>query len=119
VSRIHSLCGAGLCLALLAGCGLGDAQSRLRSAVDEKYDEYNQCYAQALVRDEGTEGTLDAVLYVDKVTGSISDVTFNGGAVSDPDLQRCLTRALGTVQVEGSLNRNMEVGYTFEMRPVD
>jgi hypothetical protein len=119
VSRIFLLSSVGLTLALASGCSIGDAQTRLRSAVDEKYNEYNECYAQALVRDENTAGQLDAVLYVDKVTGAISKVEFNPGSVTDPELERCLTAALGAVDVEGDLKRDMQVSYTFELRQVD
>jgi len=119
VSRIFLLSSVGLILAVASGCSIGDAQTRLRSAVDEKYNEYNRCYAEALVRDENTAGQLDAVLYVDKVTGAITNVEFDSGAVSDPELQRCLTSALGAVDVEGDLKRDLVVSYTFELRQVD
>lgn len=116
MNRALSLSTLSLGLALLAGCSIGDAQSRLRSAVDAKGEEFNDCYAQALTRDQSIQGSLDAVLYVDKVTGAISRVEFANGAVGDGELERCMTSVLGTVQVDGDLKKNLEVSYTFELR---
>ena len=97
-----------------AGCGVGDAQTRLRSAVDAKNAELNQCYAQALERDRNTSGTMQAWLHVSDQTGRLEQVEFTEG-VQDPGLQSCMTNTLTQVQLEDTPPANLKVEYTFQL----
>jgi len=100
-----------------AGCGIGDAQTNLRSAVDAKRQELNQCYAAALTRDRDASGTMQAYLYVDSEEGRLTEVEFVGGDVSDPAFQSCMSGSLTQVQLSEPPVANLKVEYTFQLTP--
>ena len=103
----------------LAGCGIGDAQQRLRTAVDAKQAELDQCYTSALSRDESIQGEVDATIRVGKADGRIESVDYEGGQVTDAQLQSCMSGVLESVQLEEAPKANLEVGYTFRMTPTN
>ncbi len=103
--------------ALLAGCGIGNAQQQLRSAVDAKSQELDQCYADALTRDRDAAGSLTAYLHVDTDEGRIQEVEFTGGDVNDAQLQSCMSTTLTQVQLTEPPAANLKVEYTFQLTP--
>ncbi len=103
--------------AALSGCGIGDAQRHLRSAVDAKSQELDQCYAQALTRNRDAAGTLNANLHVGASDGRVDQVEFVGGDVRDPELQSCMTATLTQVQLPEPPAANLKVEYTFQLAP--
>lgn len=106
-------------LALGSACGIGDAQQRLRSAVDAKQGELDQCYTAALARDESIQGRLDATVHVDRTQSRVETVEFTGGEVTEPELQRCFSDVLTDVQLEEAPAADLRVGYTFRLAPRD
>jgi hypothetical protein len=104
-------------LGLLAGCGVGDSQTRLRTAIDAKNQELSQCYGAALGRDPATAGTMQAWIHVEDQQGRVDNVEFSGGDVNDPTLQSCMTDALTQVQLAEAPPANLKVEYTFQLTP--
>lgn len=115
---ISTISAGATALALLTatGCGAGDAQTRLRSAVDAKSPELNQCYAAALERDAQTSGRLQAWLYVEDAEGRLERVEFTGGDVRDQALQSCMSDTLTQVQIDEAPPVNLKVDYTFQLQ---
>jgi hypothetical protein len=104
-------------LAFVAGCGIGDAQQRLRSAVDAKQDELDRCYTTALTRNENIGGEVDATLVVDE--GQITEVDYGGGQVTDPQLRGCMADVLRGVRLEEPPKPQLRVDYTFRLTASD
>lgn len=113
--RAISISTVAVALLAASGCGIGDAQTKLRSAVDAKNQELNQCYAAALERDPQTSGTMSAWLHVEDQQGRIDEVEFTDGSAQDPQLQSCMTNTLTQVQLAEAPAANMKVEYTFEL----
>lgn len=104
-------------MALLAGCGIGDAQTRVRSAVDARSPDLNQCYAAALTRDASTSGTMSAWVYVESNEGRVERVEFEPGEVSDPTLQSCMNEALTQIRLDEPPAANLKIQYSFQLTP--
>jgi len=104
-------------LLALVGCGVGDAQTRLRTAIDAKDQELSQCYAAALGRDGNASGTMKAWVHGEDKQGRVDGGEFEGGDVTDPALQSCMTDALTQVQLSEPPPANLRVEYTFELTP--
>lgn len=117
MNRMIPTCIAAMALLGAWGCGVGDSQTRLRSAVDAKTPELNQCYAAALERDARTSGTMQAWLYVEDEQGRLERVEFSGGDVHDQALQSCMSDSLSQVQLEEAPPTNLKVEYTFQLQP--
>jgi hypothetical protein len=103
--------------ATIGGCGIGNAQQQLRSAVDAKSQELDQCYADALTRDRDAAGFLNAYLHVDTEEGRIREVEFTSGDVNDPALQSCMSTTLTQVRLAEPPAANLKVEYTFQLTP--
>ena len=106
-----------LALGLASACGIGDAQQRLRTAVDAKRGELDGCYTAALARDESIEGQLDATVHVDRAEARVESVEFTGGDVSEPQLQQCFSDVLTGVRLEDPPAANLQVSYSFRLSP--
>jgi Tfp pilus assembly protein FimT len=104
-------------LIAVAGCGIGDAQKRLRSAVDEKNAELNRCYAEALAQNRNVDGTLEANLLVNTTEGRIHQVEFTGGTGRDASLESCMVDTLTQVRLAEPPPANLKVEYTFQLTP--
>ena len=101
----------------LAGCGIGDSQAQLRSAIDAKNQELDQCYAGALARDRDAAGSLSAYVHVDHAEGRVNQVEFTGGDGRDPSLESCISDSLTRVQLTEPPAANLKVAYTFQLTP--
>jgi len=115
MTRISRIIGSALLLT--SGCGIGDAQPRLRTAVDAKQAEMDQCYTRALAEDQSIEGQVEATLHVEGSTGYVEQVDFADGQVADPQLRACLTNVLQGVTLEDAPRKKLEVTYTFQLVP--
>lgn len=107
----------GLVLAALTGCGVGDAQTNLRSAVDAKQNELDACYAKALERDRNTAGQAKVWITVEKSTGQVKSVEQHESQVHDEMLFSCVENELTTIQLEDAPKVNLKVDYTLQFRP--
>lgn len=103
----------------LTACGIGDAQPRLRTAVDAKQDEMDRCYTTALTRDQSIGGEVEATLHVEGTTGHLEQVEFGEGQVSDPQLRSCLANVLQGVTLPDAPRKKLEVLYTFRLTASD
>lgn len=114
--RAISISAVSIALLAATGCGVGDAQTRVRSAVDARNPELNQCYASALERDRNTSGNMRAWIYVEDEQGRIERVEFTEG-VQDQQLQACMEGTLQQVQLEEAPPANLKIEYTFDLQP--
>lgn len=103
----------------LTACGIGDAQPRLRTAVDAKQAEMDTCYTSALARDESIGGEVQATLHVEGSTGHVQQVEFGEGQVTDPQLRSCLTNVIQGVTLPDAPKKKLEVLYTFRLTASD
>jgi hypothetical protein len=102
---------------LVVGCGgIGDAQKRLRTAIDANQDRLDTCYAKSLERDAEGKGSMVLVLRVTD-TGELEEVTVNSSEVTDRKLEKCVKAALMKVKLEPAPDGAFEVEYTFDFTP--
>jgi hypothetical protein len=104
-------------LLLIAACGggIGDAQKRLRTAVDAKQDAFDDCYEKALAKNAEVAGKLQVVLKVKK-GGSAVSASPSGGKLDDK-LVECVQTALDSVKLSPAPKANTEVSYTLSFAP--
>lgn len=104
-------------LALAAcGGGVGDAQKRLRTAIEAKQDALDDCYEKTLERDTEVKGNLMVVLKVAKGGGGVSSAV-TGGKVKDGKLVKCVQGTLDAIKLKPAPGANMEVTYTLAFAP--
>lgn len=109
-----SAAGAALLAALfmLGGCGIGNAQTRLRTAVDAQKPTLDDCYASALQRDRTLSGVMQLMLHVDEDSGAVTQVEITSPGVQDPELQQCVKTVLAGVKLDPPPKANLQVEYT-------
>ena len=112
-----------VCLALaagLAGCGgVGTAQADLRSAIDARQTTFNECYREALTRDESLDGDLSLRLSLAKSETTISGVEVTHSNVDDPELVACIERALEGLSIDEAPKSSLTVDYTMQFAASD
>lgn len=116
----HQAIAFGLVLALAGlttGCGAGDSQAQLRSAIDAKQNELDSCYAKALERNRDTSGSAKVWVNVEKSTGQVKSVELQESQVADQALFVCVENELTTIQLEKAPKVNLKVDYTLQFRP--
>jgi hypothetical protein len=101
---------------LSAGCGIGDAQTRLRTAIDAKKPTLDECYGTALTRDKTTAGEMRLFVNVDETSGVVNQVEISSGP-KDPMLTKCIESALAGVKLEPAPAANLKVEYTLRFTP--
>lgn len=106
-----------LASAAATGCGIGEAQTRLRTAVDAKQQELGQCYGEALARNPQAGGTIQAWINLDSDSGRIESVEYTGGDFRDEAMLSCMTSTLQTVQLMQAPKANLRVEYAFHLTP--
>lgn len=85
-----------LCSIGLVACGgVGDAQLRLRTAVNAKQDKLDACYTRSLTRDADGKGAMQLLLHVNQSDGVVDPVTVTSSEITDPKLAKCVRAALG------------------------
>ena len=117
--RISLLVALAMGATVFAGCGIGDAQTQLRTAVDEKREELNACYADALGRDATAAGSMHAWIHVEDGGGQVDAVEFDESDIEDEALQACMTGKLTTISLSQPPAANLKVEYTFEFAPAN
>lgn len=103
-------------VAAAAGCGIGDAQTRLRTAVDAKQPTLDDCYADALQRDRTLGGSMALTLHVSEDSGEVTRVEITSPGVDDPQLQECVKTVLTGVDLDPPPKSNLEVEYTLRFQ---
>jgi hypothetical protein len=101
-------------LCMLGGCGIGNAQTRLRTAVDAQQPTLDDCYADALQRDRTLSGVMQLVLHVDEGSGRITKVDITDPGLQDVQLQECVKTVLTGVALDPPPKANLEVEYTLQ-----
>jgi hypothetical protein len=99
------------------GCGIGDAQQRLRTAVDEKRGELSACYAGALQRDRNAGGEMRVWLEVDNEGGDVDNVEVSSTPIDDPGFGMCVDGVLRSVQLAEAPKANLRVEYSLMFTP--
>ncbi len=100
-------------LSTLSACGsVGTAQGDLRSAVDAEQSVLNECYRDALTRDEALTGDLRVRLAMARKTNTISNLSVLTSDIDDARLTSCVNEVLSGVSIEEGPGVNMEVDYT-------
>jgi hypothetical protein len=103
--------------ACLVGCGIGDAQLHLRSAVDAKQAELSACYAQALARNTNAAGDVQVWVHVESVEGRVHTLQFAQSAIQDEALQTCVRSVLTQVRLSVPPAADLQVAYVFRFTP--
>jgi outer membrane biosynthesis protein TonB len=115
------LCLAAAALAALplmaAGCGIGKAQTHLRTAVDSRKPTLDSCYGAALERDDGAAGEMALSIHVSEKSGAVDRVEVVRSALGDPDLERCVESALVGTRIDPKPKANLQVEYTLRFVP--
>ncbi len=107
-----------LALAVAGACGgVGNSQEHLRTAVESQRPTLDECYGEALERDEAAAGNMSLVLYVDDDDGRIRDVDVVDSGIHDAELQECVRSSLVGVTLEERPKVELEVSYIFEFEP--
>ena len=106
-----------LLVPVFAGCGLGAAQTELRTAIDAKQDALSACYADALGRNGDAAGTLQGWVHVEDKEGKVDTVEFDQADIDDPAFQGCVQSSLTGIQLAAPPAANMKVEYTFQFSP--
>jgi hypothetical protein len=118
MNRNHVAMTGTLILAFTGACaGVGNSQEHLRSAVEAQRPTLDECYGEALARDESLRGQLALVLFVDKADGRVRDAQVTESGVSDLALQECVRSSLVGLTLEERPKVELEVSYTFEFVP--
>lgn len=99
------------------GCGIGDAQQRLRTAVDAKEKSLDECYAQALERNEGAQGDMSIWVHVSSDTGRVDSVEVSQSEITDGALQKCVETTLVGLALVPPPKANLKVEYTLRFVP--
>lgn len=106
-----------LALGLAAvGCGPGNTQRLLREAVESRKDTLDDCYEQALKRDENIAGTVQAKLHVEAKTGKVQKAAILGGA-GDASMHTCMKDVLSGIRIDEPAKVDVTVDYEFELVP--
>jgi hypothetical protein len=109
---------APLALSLLAGgCGIGNAQTRLRTAIDASKPGLDQCYGSALERDRDAAGDMLLLVHVEEKTGRVAQVKVAKTAIQDAGLHQCVQSALEGVTLDPKPKANLKVEYTLRFAP--
>lgn len=111
-NRIASLLGTAALAAALVGCGSGDAQQHLRSAVDAKGKKLTSCYEDALQRNRSAQGTMKLFVFVEQQSGKVDKVEVQSSEIDDPQLQGCVKDTLTTITLPKTPKAGMKVDYT-------
>ncbi|MFW6051539.1 MAG: AgmX/PglI C-terminal domain-containing protein [Myxococcota bacterium] len=115
-NAMWALACAGLLVAT-AGCGVGDAQQRLRTAVDAEREQLDGCFAEALERDRNLTGDMVLQLHVSRQTGEVEEVEVDRSDVGDATLEQCVRTTLAGVRLEEAPRANLQVQYTLRFVP--
>jgi translation initiation factor 2 gamma subunit (eIF-2gamma) len=114
MTRMRALVVIATALAACGGGGVGDAQKRLRTAVDAKQDMLDDCYEKTLARDAEAKGDVQVLFKVSNGGDVKSEV--KGGKL-DGKLLKCVQKALDEIKLSPGPGANMEVTYDVTFEP--
>jgi hypothetical protein len=101
----------------LVGCGIGDAQTHLRTAVDAKREELNRCYADTLTRDASAAGSMHLWVHVESDQGRVDNVEVANSDIQDQTLNTCVSSTLQGIQLDEAPSAQLRVEYTLLFQP--
>jgi hypothetical protein len=111
VIRLMALC-------CLIGCaGIGDAQKRVRTAVDAKQPTLTECYGATLALNEKASGSMLVSLRVTESSGRVDAVAIKQSSIPDDKLQECVKSALVGIQIAPGPKANLDIDYTLTFAP--
>jgi len=113
MNRLMMVTGLILCLSVAACARVNPARGALRSAVEAKQAELDQCFADTLTRNATATGGMTAWLEVESDNGRVSSVEIEGTDVQDETLGQCVTSTLQTIQLAEAPPIPMRVHYQF------
>jgi len=113
MNRSMIVTGMVLCLSLAACARVNPARGALRSAVEAKQAELDQCFADTLTRNATATGGMTAWLEVESDNGRVSSVEIEGTDVQDEALGQCVSSTLQTIQLAEAPPIPMRVHYQF------
>ena len=117
----HSITGIAALLSLggfAVGCGgVGTAQADLRNAIDARQTTLNECYREALTRDESLTGDLQLRVAMAKSATTISGIEVTHSNVDDPILVESVTGALEGLSIDEAPKSALTVDYTVRFSP--
>ena len=97
----------------LAGCGgVGTAQADLRSAIDARQATLNECYREALTRDETLTGDLSLRVSMARSATTIDGLEVTHSNVDDAQLVACVVQALAGLSIDEAPKSALTVDYT-------
>ncbi|MBI2896863.1 MAG: AgmX/PglI C-terminal domain-containing protein [Deltaproteobacteria bacterium] len=102
---------------MIVGCGIGDAQNHLRTAVDEKREELNRCYGETLARDASAAGQMQLWVHVESDRGQVDAVEVQRSDIQDEGLGSCVTTTLQSIQLPEAPSAALRVEYTLLFQP--
>jgi hypothetical protein len=105
-----------LCLIGCAG-SVGEAPKLLRSAIDDKQDTLDQCYAKNLKGDDSGKGDMELVLHVAAEDGRVQSVKIASSEIDDGKLKKCVTKALETVTIDPAPSSDFDIDYELQFGP--
>lgn len=115
---MRTLAALGIASLVAAGCGgIGDAQKRVRTAVDAQQPTLNECYGAMLARDATAAGSMELTLRVGESGGRVETVNIKRSDLTDPELQTCVKQALAGVSIQPAPKANLDIGYTLTFTP--
>ena len=103
--------------AMVSGCGIGDAQARLRTAIDAKKPTLDECYRVSLVAHKHVAGEMQLAIHVVEATGLADAIEVKSSTVKDAALHKCVETALVGTKLEPTPNANLKVDYTLRFAP--
>lgn len=119
MTRIKSLASLVTAAALgvaLVGCGAGDAQQHLRSAVDAKGKSLRSCYEGALQRNASAKGSMQLWIHVEQQSGAVTKVEFQRSDIEDEEFKTCVKDTLEKITLPKTPKAGMKVDYTLRFQ---
>lgn len=112
---------AALALTALPACstsGLGNAvREDIRTQMASAQDPIAACYHAALERDRNIAGMMTVSFVAEPKTGEFSKVTVARSDIADPELQACVTEAVGQLKLAKPQKSSVAVSYPIRLTP--
>jgi hypothetical protein len=99
------------------GGGIGDAQTRLRTAIEARQDNLDGCYGDTLEHMPAAAGKIGLLIHVKQ--GQVSDVDVTATEIEDVKLVKCVKSTLKKVALDPPPKSDFEVEYTLRFKVGD
>ena len=100
-----------------AGTLGGQTRDALRAGMTGKQPELRQCYADALLRNRESAGTVEVAVHIKKGTKSVHQVDVAESQIQDAEMQACVQRALTGVTIEQAPEQNVRAHFLLNFQP--